>query len=193
MPSGANGVSAEGMEKIEAERKNLESARDFQRTANEEYLKEKAALEIENQTGEQVNLSIVSPPLAGADERSNSFPLGNPQLGSNLSQTKVLSDQIASNQTQTKVLSDQIVIGVETLMPSLNATKRTPSTKPNHNKGKEEALPDTSSKEVTNERSDQTTEGMQSVLNKQDVLNIAKSNQVNKKRPLSLLNAPLTG
>jgi hypothetical protein len=50
LPSGANGVSAEDLENIEAEKKNLESARDFQRIANEEHYKEKA--EIENQTGE---------------------------------------------------------------------------------------------------------------------------------------------
>ena len=65
----ANNVSVEETAKVEAERKNLESARDFQRIANDEYLMEKA--EIENQTGEQLNLSFVSPPFAGADERSN--------------------------------------------------------------------------------------------------------------------------
>lgn len=87
-------MSVEDAERIEAERKNLESARDFQRIANDEYLREKA--KIENQTGEQlnylINLSFVSPPLAGADERSN------------LNQTQL--DQTVSNQNQAKVLSD---------------------------------------------------------------------------------------
>ena len=86
-------MSVEDAERIEAERKNLESARDFQRIANDEYLKEQAG--IENQTGEQLNLSFVSPPLAGADEQSN---LNQTQTVSNQNQTKVLSDtQVASS------------------------------------------------------------------------------------------------
>jgi hypothetical protein len=68
-PSEANTVSVEEAERIEAERKNLESAKDFQRIANLEHYKEKA--EIENQTGVQPNLPIDSLPLAGSDERSN--------------------------------------------------------------------------------------------------------------------------
>jgi hypothetical protein len=71
LPSGANGVSAEDLEKIEAEKMNLESARDFQRIGNEEHYKELADAEIENQTGEHDNLPIDSPPMAGSDERSN--------------------------------------------------------------------------------------------------------------------------
>ena len=78
-------VSVEESERIEAERKNLESARDFQRIANEEHYREKATLaEIENQTGKIDDLSTIPPSLSGQDaiKQSNKnqiFPLGNPR------------------------------------------------------------------------------------------------------------------
>jgi hypothetical protein len=64
-------ISAEDLENNEAEERNLKSARDFQRIANEEHYKELAEAEIENQTGEHNNFPIDSPPMAGSDERSN--------------------------------------------------------------------------------------------------------------------------
>ncbi len=72
----ANSVAVEESEKIEAERKNLESARGFQLIANLEHYKEKAKIESlraenENQTGLQHNLSIDSLPPAGIDESLN--------------------------------------------------------------------------------------------------------------------------
>ncbi len=176
LPSGANGMSAEDLERIEAKKKNLESARDFQRIANEEYHKEKA--EIENQTGEQINLSIVSPSLAGADERSN------------LSQTQ--PDQSVSNQNQNKVLSDirqQCIKPNSTISLQIALLNQGSS---NRRVIKHAPL-NTSLGEVSDKRSDRTAEGVQSVLNRQDVLDIAITNQVKKKKPLSLMNTPVTG
>ncbi len=86
------GVSVEESERIEAERKNLESARDFQRIANEEHYKEKATLaEIENQTGKIDDLSITSP-LSQARPQSNNQPKIKPSL----------SDILGGNQTSNK-------------------------------------------------------------------------------------------
>jgi hypothetical protein len=76
LSQGASSVSLEEAEKIEAERSNLESARDFQRIANLEHYEEKAAIESkkaesENQTGLQLNSSIDPLLLAGTDECLN--------------------------------------------------------------------------------------------------------------------------
>ena len=78
-------------------------------------------------------------------------------------------------------------------MPSIDATKGIPLVNQEDNKGKEEAPLNTSLGEVSDKRSDRTAEGVQSVLNRQDVLDIAITNQVKKKMPLSLINTPVTG
>jgi hypothetical protein len=56
-----------------------------------------------------------------------------------------------------------------------------------------EAPPNTLSRAVISTRLDRTAEVAQSVLNRQDVLDIANGNQVKRKRPLSSMNVPGPG
>jgi hypothetical protein len=82
-------------------------------------------------------------------------------------------------------------------MPSMDAAEGIPlvnqERQQESSKGKEEGPLSTSVVEMSNKRSDRIAEGVQSVLSRQDVLDIATTNQVKKKRPLSLVNAPVTG
>ena len=75
LPSGANSVSAADREKTEAERKNLESTKNSQRSANEEYLLEKAARENDNQTGKNANLSSNCSFSTGKKKQLDQSPL----------------------------------------------------------------------------------------------------------------------
>ncbi len=192
-------MTVEDTERIEEERKNFESARDFQRMANEEHYKERA--EIENQTDQQFNLSNDSPPLAGMDERSNLNQTKSVQTVSKQNQTKVQSHKSLSNlvqtvslqtallnQKQTEDSGDENLIGVDTNVQSEDATKGTPSVNQEGNKEKEKVPLNASLGAVSTTQLDQTAEVVQSVLNKQDVLDIANSSQVKRKRPISLMN-----
>ncbi len=91
-PSGESTVSGNREDKIEEERKNLESAK--------AEIESKRA-EIENQTGKQPNLSIDSLPLAGTDGVSNLNQTKSDQTEMNLSEE-------GTNQTST--LSTAIII-----------------------------------------------------------------------------------
>jgi hypothetical protein len=169
-------VSDKGLEKIEEERRNLECARDFQRIANMEHYKEKAEIEskrakIENQTGLQPNLSIDSLPLASMDDGSNPNQTTLDQPESNLSegdptQTLTLSLVLLS-QPQNEEIESRSVEGANEPLPPL--------------------------KSENNDGRVQVPERGQSILNRQDVLDIAKNNQVKKKRPRSLMNAHVGG
>jgi hypothetical protein len=159
-------------------------AKNFQHIANLEYYEEKAQIdclraENENQTGLQPNLPIISLPLTGMDEVPNQD-----QTPSD----KTLSEQSDENPNQT--LAPSMALPNQTLAPSIAPPNQTlahsmalPNQTSAHSIGKQDA---------GNGKEEAPVEA-QSVLNKQDVLDIAQNNQVKKKRPLSLTNARVAG
>jgi hypothetical protein len=80
------------------------------------------------------------------------------------------------SQTQNEEIESTSVEGANAPLPPLDATQTTPLVNSENNDGKV-----------------QVPEGGQSILNRQDVLDIAKNNQVKKKRSLSLMNAHVGG
>ena len=101
-PTKANNVSVEEAVKVEAERLNLESARDFQCLANLKYYKEKADIEskraeIENQTGLPHNPSTDLLPLTGKEESSDPN-----QTSSDLKRTPSDPNQTLSDTAETR-------------------------------------------------------------------------------------------
>ncbi len=165
-------------------RRNLECAKDFQLIANLEHYKEKAEIEskraeIENQTGLQLNLSTDSLPLAGTDDSSNPNQTTLSQE-SNLSEenpTQTLTLSMAPlSQTQNEEIGSMSVEGANDPLTPLDATQMIPLVNSKNNDGKV-----------------QVPEVGQSILNRQDVLNIAKNNPVKRNRPLKLMNAQVEG
>jgi hypothetical protein len=172
-PQGESALSENRAKKIEEERKNLECAKNFQRIANMEHLAEKAEIEskraeIENQTGKQPNLSIVSMhslPLAGTIGVSNLDQTTSDLGVSNLNQTT--SDLGVSNLNQTK--SDQSEINLRD--ESANQT------------------PTLSVAIIPSVMPTEAPERGQSTLNRQDVLDIAKNSQVKRNRPVNVVKS----
>ena len=172
LPSEEKTVPAQEAKEVEEE-----IVKNFQQIANLEYYEEQAQFdrqraENENQTGLNPNLPSNSLPLTGMESNQTLAPSvdhTNQTLAPSVDHTNQTLAQSVDLTNQTSAHS--MVLPNQTLAHSMALTNQTLA--------------------HSGELPNQTV--AQSVLNKQDVLNMAQNNQVKKKRPHSLENARARG